>query len=267
LTDTAAPPPGLARLDSRRLLVAAAVVLAIAAVCIALLDNPTNLRARELLPLSGGYLLGSDQVGRSLLRQLCRATVVTVAIGGAASLLSVAIGFGLGLGSIAAHPAIRAFFTILVDLKSGLPTFFVALLLGAIFGQTPLFLFIVLCFVGVEFSARATKDGAAAFMDGPMYRSLIAEGVARRRRFAHVFLYMSPLLLPLWALVFLEAILVESGLSFVGLGLRPDLASLGVLIREYYRVMLQYSLPIVLATGTLGTLCVLLFHFARRRGD
>ena len=71
--------------------------------------------------------------------------------------------------------------------------------------------------------------------------------------------------MPLWALVFLEAILVESGLSFVGLGLRPDLASLGVLIRESYRVMLQNPWPLVLSTTVLGVFCVGLFHVARRK--
>jgi peptide/nickel transport system permease protein len=265
LTVSTAPPSRIAGLDSRWLAIAVSAGLTAAVIGVALLDNPTNLRAREMRPLSGGYLLGSDQLGRSLLRQLCRASVITAIIGGAASIVSVAIGFGLGLGSLARQPAVRGLFTITIDLKSGLPTFFVALLLGAIFGQTPLFLFIVLCFVGVEFSARATKDGASEFLNGPMYRALVAEGVPRRRRFAHVFLHMSPLLVPLWALVFLEAILVESGLSFVGLGLRPDLASVGVLIRESYRVMLQHPLPIVLATMTLGALCIALFHFARHR--
>lgn len=258
-------PPLVGRLDRRALLIAALTLLALCLIALALADNKIDLRARYAPPFAQGYVLGSDQLGRSLLRQVSRASVITVVLGGLASLVSVTIGFLLGLGSLSSRAPVRAVLTMVVDLKSGLPTFFVALLLGAFFGQTPLFLFAVLCFVGIEFSARATKDGAADFIAGPMYRALVAEGVPLRRRFAHVFLFLSPILIPLWALVFLEAILVESGLSFVGLGLRPELASLGVLIREYYRVMLQDGWPIVLATSALGGFCIALFHVARRR--
>lgn len=250
--------------DRRYVLAVALVALAAGVVAAGLADNRLDLAARHASPLTHGYLLGTDQLGRSLLRQVCRAIVITVALGGTAAMVSVTIGFLLGLGNLAQNPVARAVFTILVDLKSGLPTFFVAILLAAVVGQTPLFLFGVLCFVGMEFSARATKDGAGDFIRGPMYRALLAEGVPWRRRFVHLLLFMSPVLVPLWALIFLEAILVESGLSFVGLGLRPELASLGVLIREYYRVMLQNPWPIILSTSVLGTFCIGLFQLARR---
>ena len=252
-------------LDSRWIVTAIALTLIALAVAMALADNRMNLSARQLPPLTGSYILGSDQIGRSLLRQVCRASLITVVLGGSASLVSVCLGFLLGLGNLSRHRLARGLLTVVIDLKSGLPTFFVALLLGAIFGQTPLFLFAVLCFVGIEFSARATKDNAAEFVGGPMYLALIAEGVPRLRRATHVLLFLSPILVPLWALVFLEAILVESGLSFVGLGLRPELASLGVLIREYYRIVLQDGWPMILATTTLGAFCIGLFHIARRR--
>jgi len=265
LTAEAMAPRRVVRLDRRWLAIAGAVGLAGLVVAIAVADNRMDLSARQLPPLTGGYVLGSDQIGRSLLRQICRASVITIVLGGSASLVSVFIGFLLGLGSLSRRRFVRGLLTIVIDLKSGLPTFFVALLLGAIFGQTPVFLFTVLCFVGVEFSARATKDNAAEFVSGPMYRALVAENVPLARRAAHVLLFVSPVLAPLWALVFLEAILVESGLSFVGLGLRPDLASLGVLIREYYRIVLQDGWPMVLATTTLGGFCIALFHMARRR--
>ena len=265
MTAAAATARPIARLDRRRLALILAIALAAFIVAVALADNRMDLSARQMSPLAGGYLLGSDQIGRSLLRQVCRASLITVVLGGGASLVSVFLGFMLGLGSLSPHRLVRGLLTLVIDLKSGLPTFFVALLLGAIFGQTPLFLFTVLCFVGIEFSARATKDSAAEFIDGPMYRALVAEAVPLPRRAAHVFLFVSPVLVPLWALVFLEAILVESGLSFVGLGLKPDLASLGVLIREYYRIILQDGWPIVLATTVLGGFCIGLFHTARRR--
>jgi peptide/nickel transport system permease protein len=265
LTTAALSSRRIVRIDRRwfAVVVGGAVVALIVAVALA--DNRMDLSARQMPPLTGGYVLGSDQLGRSLLRQICRASLITVVLGGSASLVSVFLGFLLGLGSLSPRRLVRGLMTIVIDLKSGLPTFFVALLLGAIFGQTPLFLFTVLCFVGIEFSARATKDSAADFVDGPMYRALVAEAAPLPRRAAHVFLFVSPVLVPLWALVFLEAILVESGLSFVGLGLKPDLASLGVLIREYYRIILQDGWPIVLATTVLGGFCIGLFHMARRR--
>ena len=265
MTVAASSSPWRPGFDRRTALGVALLGLVAALIAAGLADNRMDLGARHAAPLARGYLLGTDQLGRSLLRQVSRAVCITVALGGAAAMVSVTLGFLLGLGSLARNPAIRAVFTILVDVKSGLPTFFVAILLGAVVGQTPLFLFAVLCFVGMEFSARATKDGIGDFIRGPMYRALVVEGVPRRRRLIHLLLFMSPVLVPLWALIFLEAILVESGLSFVGLGLRPELASLGVLIREYYRVMLQNGWPIVLATGVLGTFCIGLFHLARRK--
>jgi len=253
------------RLDRRLALPLAAAAVVVLVVALAVAGNPLDLAARNAAPLTHGYLLGADQLGRSLLLQLCRASAITVGLGGTASTFSVVVGFLLGLGNLSNSPIARAVFTVLIDLKSGLPTFFVALLFAAIFGQTPLFLFTALCLVGMEFSARATKASAGAFVRGPMYGALVAEGVPLRRRFVHVLLFISPVLMPLWALVFLEAILVESGLSFVGLGLRPDLASLGVLIRESYRVMLQNPWPLVLSTTVLGVFCVGLFHVARRK--
>ncbi len=253
------------RLERRFVMPIGAVALGALVVGLALTDNPLNLAARNAPPFTHSYILGADQLGRSLLLQLCRASTITVGLGGSASIISVVVGFLLGLGSLANSRVARALFTVLIDLKSGLPTFFVALLFAAIFGQTPVFLFTALCLVGMEFSARATKASAGDFVRGPMYSALIAEAVPLHRRFVHVLLFISPVLIPLWALVFLEAILVESGLSFVGLGLRPELASLGVLIREAYRIMLQNPWPLILATTVLGSFCVGLFHFARRK--
>ena len=253
------------RFDRRLAAPLASAAIIILVVVLALTENPLDLAARNAPPLTHGYVLGADQLGRSLLLQLSRAGAITVGLGGAASLISVVVGFLLGLGSLSNTRIAQAIFTVIIDLKSGLPTFFVALLFAAIFGQTPLFLFTALCLVGMEFSARATKASASDFVRSPMYGALVAEGVPLRRRFAHILLFISPVLVPLWALVFLEAILVESGLSFVGLGLRPELASLGVLIRESYRVMLLNPWPLILATTVLGGFCVGLFHVARRK--
>ena len=257
--------PAVGRLDRRLVFTLAVGAVVVLIVGLAVTENPLDLSARNAAPVTHGYLLGADQLGRSVLLQLCRASAITVGLGGSASLISIVVGFLLGLGSLANSRIVRAAFTILIDLKSGLPTFFVALLFAAIFGQTPLFLFTALCLVGMEFSARATKVSAGDFVRGPMYGALLAEGVPLRRRFVHVLLFVSPVLVPLWALVFLEAILVESGLSFVGLGLRPDLASLGVLIRESYRVMLLNPWPLILSTTVLAGFCIGLFQVARRR--
>lgn len=263
---TAAASPSTRPVLDRRIVFALALLgFAAALLAAGVADNRIDLTARHAPPLAHGYLLGTDQLGRSLLLQAARAVAITVALGGTAAMVSVTLGFLLGVGNLARSGLARLFFTIVVDLKSGLPTFFVAILLGSVVGQTPFFLFAVLCFVGMEFAARATKDGAGDFVRGPTYRALLAEGVSWRRRFVHLLLHMSPVLVPLWALILLEAILVESGLSFVGLGLRPELASLGVLIREYYRVMLQNPWPIILATSILGAFCVGLFQLARRK--
>ena len=250
------------------LLVTAALVWLAAAVIVALaadMLSPHDYRSLDLrnrlappLLLGGGadHALGTDELGRDVLSRLLVSIRISLTVAFLATLLSTLI--GVTIGFLAAH--FRGWFEqvvlMLIDLQAAMPFMFLALFVLAAFGNN-LALFIVLMgFYGWERTARLAR-GLALAAHSQTYVSAVREiGASPWRVYAvHVLPNTASTIIVAMTLNFPEIILLESGLSFLGLGVQPPLTSLGNMVgygRAYLNsaawIPLAPSLVIVLTT-------------------
>jgi peptide/nickel transport system permease protein len=211
----------------------------------------TNLEARLLPPLGLGgewpYLLGTDHLGRDILSRLMHSIQISMAVALAGSLIGVA--FGIALGLLAAHlrGVVDSMCMALVDLQAAMPFMVVALGVLALFGNNVVLFVVVIGLHGWERYARLTRSLVLAEMEHgyvTALRGFRAPPLLIYRR--HVLPNIAAALIVNFTLGFPEIILLESGLSFLGLGIQPPLTSLGNMLgfgRDY--VADAWWLPVV----------------------
>jgi peptide/nickel transport system permease protein len=225
-----------------------------------------DLRARLTPPLGfGGSLahpLGTDELGRDVLSRL----IVSVRMSLLIALFGTAIAATLGttLGFLAAHfrRTIEALVLMLIDFQASVPFLIVALAVLAFFGNSlPLFI-ALMGLHGWERYARIAR-GLTLAANQQGYAAAVRQlGASPWRVYlGHILPNIASTLIVSTTLTFPEAILMESALSFLGLGVQPPLTSLGNMVgygREYITrapwIMLAPSLAIVFTTLAISIL-------------
>lgn len=200
-----------------------------------------DLRARLAPPvfLGGAWThpLGTDHLGRDVLTRLLYSLQMTMAIALVGTVMGAIIGTVAGL--VAAHyrGLVDDAIMLLVDTQAAVPFIIIALGAIALFGNSLLLFFIVVGLSGWEGYARITRGLA-------MQSSALGYVVAVRLMGAgwmrvylcHVLPNIASALIVNLTLSFPSTILLESALSFVGMGIQPPLTSLGSMLgygRDY----------------------------------
>ncbi len=183
--------------------------------------------------LAGVHWFGTDAIGRDILARTLAGGRLSLTIGALATVVALAI--GLAYGAIAGYAGGRAerLMVRLLDVLSALPFLLIVILLLALFGRS---LWLLLAAIGgyvwIDL-ARVARAESARLREAPFVLAARAAGA----RFDQVLRWhLLPNLLPL-ALVYLglilpQAILVESFLGFLGLGVEEPSASWGGLLYE-----------------------------------
>jgi peptide/nickel transport system permease protein len=201
---------------------------------------PFDYRSQNLLnrlkppSFMGGdprHLLGTDELGRDTLSRLIYAVRFSVLV----ALAGTSIGAVLGtfLGFVAAH--FRGFveegIMMLVDAQASLPFILIVLAVVAFFGGG-FGLFILLMGIhGWEVFARLTRALVVSANSHGYAVALRSLGAGSQRIYLrHMLPNMLSVLVVQFTLSFPGAILLETSLSFLGLGIRPPLTSLGQML-------------------------------------
>lgn len=201
---------------------------------------PYDYRAQSLLKrlkppaFLGGpkeNLLGTDELGRDVLSRLLYAIrfSVLVALGG--TLIGAVIGTALGF--LAAHfrGLVEEAIMMLADVQASLPFMVIALALIALFGGGFLLFVALMGFYGWEVFARLTRGVVIAANTQGYATAVVALGApARHVYWRHVLPNILSVLIVQFTLNFPQVILLETSLSFLGLGIRPPLTSLGQML-------------------------------------
>lgn len=259
------------------LLVAAAALLALALVALALLapviapfdPDQQKLLARLRPPLgferaNPDYWLGTDQLGRDLLSRCLYGLRLTLALALFGTVVGLVIGVTLGLAAGLLGGLGDALIMGLVDIKLSLPFTLVALLVVAIAGTDVAVLIGVLGIAYWAHFARLVRAQVLSLRHLPYIEAARAAGgsgwyIARVHMIPNI---VSPIVV-MASLNFSNLILLESALSFLGLGVQPPTATLGSMVgqgRDY-----MDSAPWIVASPAL--LIVLVSLAAMLLGD
>jgi oligopeptide transport system permease protein len=237
---------GLAGEAVRRLRSNPAAVAAVAALCaIVVLTwlgpwfSPNDSQTIDWLHIAarpgmqGSHWFGTDRLGRDLFVRTLAGARVSIAIGLAASVISLLVGVSYGaiagyIGGRTDHLMMR-----LIEILSGLPLIFFVIFLTVIFGRSEYLLFFAIGAVGWLTMARIVRGQTLSIRQREFIDAAIASGSSTGRIIVrHVVPNVIGPVIVYATLTVPQIILFESFLSFLGLGIQEPGSSLGTLIAE-----------------------------------
>ena len=189
------------------------------------------------------FLLGTDRFGRDLLSQLIIGTRVSISVGFIAVLISLLI--GITLGAIAGYfggwvdNLIVWFINVIWSIPTLLLVIAITMALGKGFWQV----FIAVGLTMWVEVARVVRGQVMSIRQKEFVEAGTALGYSHTRIIFHHILpnVVSPLIV-ISAANFAAAILIEAGLSFLGIGVQPPVPSWGIMIKEHYGyIILDYA--------------------------
>ena len=184
------------------------------------------------------YLLGTDEIGRSQVVRLLYGGRVSLMVGFVAALVNLSLGVVLGLSAGYFRGWIDDIYTWFVTTLQSIPTIFLLLIIAAIWEPGPVTLTIVigaLFWTGISLYCRGQTF---ALREREFVIAAKTIGACDCRiMFAHILPNILPLIFVLAAIDIGGIILVESALSFLGLGILPPTPSWGNMLTratEYF---------------------------------
>jgi peptide/nickel transport system permease protein len=184
--------------------------------------------------LAGGswsHPLGTEKLGKDVLRMLVESGRLTIIIGLVGAL--VAIGPGTLMGTLAGYCRgwVDRLISIIIDAQLALPFILVALAIIANRGASLPVLFLVLGLTGWAACARVTRSATLTIRERQFVLGLRAAGASEIRIvLRHILPNLAGTIVALATLQVGTAILVESALSFLGMGVVPPKTSWGSML-------------------------------------
>lgn len=208
---------------------------------------------------SFAHPLGTDELGRDLLSRLLVSIQMSVLIACGATLLGAILGTLLGFLAAHVRGTVEQAILALVDFQATMPFLILALAILAFIGNTLVIFIGLLALHGWERYARIAR-GLALSANTQGYAGAVWQlGASPARIYlVHILPNVMATLIVSMTIAFPEIVLVESGLSFLGLGVQPPATSLGSMVgngRDYLATA-PWILIIPAATISLMALSV-----------
>jgi peptide/nickel transport system permease protein len=177
------------------------------------------------------HLLGTDRLGRDVWSRLAYGARVSLAVGTLAVLLSVALGVLVGAATALARGVVGTLLLALTDFALALPRVVLLLLLAALWSPGVVLVVVVLGLTGWMTVARLVHAESRAILGRPFVEAALALGATRGRLLLrHLLPNVATPVIVAAALGVGNAILLEAGLSFLGMGVQPPAPSWGNMI-------------------------------------
>lgn len=207
------------------------------------------------------FYLGTDKFGRDMLSRIIIGTRVSLLVGCIAVLLSLSI--GIFLGAIAGYfkgwvdEVVMWFINVIWSIPTLLLVFALTLILGKGFWQV---------FVAVGLTmwvnvARLVRGQVLGIVNLEYIQATKALGYSHARTIVkHILPNILGPVIVIAASNFASAIVIEAGLSFLGVGVQPPQPSWGLMMKENYNFIITNNPMLALAPGIAIMLLVLAFN-------
>jgi peptide/nickel transport system permease protein len=201
--------------------------------------SPYDIQVNEiLLPPSFTHIMGTDRLGRDLFARILQGGQVSIIIGIGSAFIATFV--GLIAGVIAGYKQGKSdkAFVVTIDLFLTFPTFFLLLALASYMDASIFILIFIISITGWMTTARLIRSESFAITAKPFVKIL---RIAKVNPVKILFEYYLPMLLPIFLVSFTfgvgGAILAESGLSYLGLGITSPQMSWGSILSDGKEVL------------------------------
>ena len=194
-------------------------------------DSPNRLIGPTV-----AHPMGTDQVGRDVLSRLIHAGRISLAVAAGSEALALAIGVPIGLAAGLFRGMVDAVLMRIIDGLLAFPSILLALVIAAIFESK---FFPILLAIGITLVpgvARIVRAGTLREKGMEYVTASYAVGASLPRiALRHILPNTFPELMVQITIGMAVAILIEAGLSFLGLGVQPPISSWGTQLKIGYR--------------------------------
>ncbi|MDO5898632.1 ABC transporter permease [Agrobacterium sp. Azo12] len=210
-------------------------LLAIAAPLIAPYAPNAIAPANRLMDPSFQHILGTDHLGRDILSRLIYGA--RIALGISLSVIAISLTAGVVLGIVAALSPrpVDLLIVGIFDVVTSFPSIILALALVAVFGPGLGNVVLLVSIVFIPHFGRVARSQTITLRNSPFIEAEKVLGAQTWRIILH---HVIPNIIgPIFVLACMDipvVITIEAGLSFLGLGVRPPLASWGNLLNDGY---------------------------------
>lgn len=204
--------------------------------------DPLAMDAKQILQspsFSTGHVFGTDEFGRDILSRIMKGTSVSFIISISATSLGAVIGIFMGvwagyLGGKADNIIMR-----FADILFSFPSLLLAIFIMAILGEHTYNVVLAIGIVYIPQFARISRGAIIALKGNEFIRAAKSNGAGRSYILVHHLLpnITAPLIVQI-SLSLSTAILLESALSFLGLGVQPPNPSWGNMLSSARKVMM-----------------------------
>lgn len=214
-------------------------------------------------PPGNGYLLGTDAAGRDVLTRMLYAGRVSITVGLLAA--STAGVIGLVLGVVAGMVGGRVDNVIMrtADVVLSFPTLVIVIVFAGLFGPSLRTIILAIGLFEWPMASRVVRGLTLSLREQEFVEAARAIGSSEARIMAR---HIAPAVLPVLSVVVTilvaSSILLESALSFLGLGVQPPTPSWGNMLTDAQSLTILRSMPwLWIPPGLLIALTVLAVNF------
>lgn len=222
-----------------------------------------DLMARLVAPFtSSAHILGTDELGRDILTRLLYSLRLSFVLAVCGTLIGAILGTALGFLAARFGGVVDDLVNVGVDFTASLPFIILALTILAFLGTDVRVIIVIMAFYGWDRYAKLSRNLArSAYTEG--YAGAL-EGLGlptRRILLKHILPNIASALVVNMTLNFPGMILLETSLSFLGVGVQPPMSSLGTMLgfgRDYlttaWWIAVVPGVAIVISTLSMSVL-------------
>ncbi|MBS1772077.1 MAG: ABC transporter permease [Bacteroidetes bacterium] len=207
------------------------------------------------------FYLGTDRYGRDILSRLIIGTRVSLSVGIIAVLLSLTI--GIILGSLAGYYGGLIDNTVMwvINILWAIPTLLLVFAITLTIGKGFWEIFVAIGLTMWVSAARLIRGQVLVLREMDYVTAAKALGLSNTRIITrHILPNIAGPIMVIAASNFATAILIEAGLSFLGIGVQPPMPSWGLMIKEHYNFLLTNRPLLAIIPGLAIMLLVYAFN-------